>query len=566
MTVKQLSVLVAVVCLAGCGTTRTAKTDAPAGPHLYDGLEDYHRKITTGSAQTQRWFDQGLVLLYGFNHAEAIRSFEQALEYDPDAAMPWWGISYAHGMNINDPVMTDERWRLGWEAAQEAQRRIGNASDAEAMLVRAVGARYSWPAPQSQETLDRAYADAMQRAWKQHPDDLDVGVLYAESLMDLQPWDYWTNDGVPKGRIDEIVAALGTVLEADPAHPGATHFYIHAVEASQEPERALAAADRLRYRVPGAGHLVHMPSHIYVRTGRYADAADVNTRAVAADRAYLEKAGEQGLYIIYYAHNLHFLAYASMMGGQYELALAAARDLERDIPEDALRTYGGLIEGITPTTFHVMIRFGRWEEILEEPARPDYRLVTHAVRHYARGIALSALGRTDEVAAEVAAFESAAASIPNDWFIFNNKVDTVLPIARAMLDGEVAFREGRHEEAIEALRRGVVLEDALVYDEPPGWMLPVRHPLGAFLMSSGRYAEAEEVYREDQRRNRDNGWSLLGLQQALDAQGKYDEAATVAAQLAVAWARADVDATASCLCEPRQGWVVQPTLTLEPGE
>jgi tetratricopeptide (TPR) repeat protein len=316
------------------------------------------------------------------------------------------------------------------------------------------------------------------------------------------------------------------------------------------PEKAVAAADRLADRVPGSGHLVHMPSHIYVRTGRYADAADANVRAIAADRAYFRLAPEPDYYWGYYAHNLHFLAFSSMMESRYEEAMRAARDLEREIPEWYLRQYGGFIEGVMPTIYHVMIRFGRWEDILAEPQRPEYRLVSRAVHHYARGIALSALGRTAEARAEVDRFEEAVAEVPEDWWVFNNRVHQVLPIARAMLEGELAFREGRHDEAFAALRRGVAAEDALVYDEPPAWMLPVRHALGALLMSAGRYEEAETVYREDLRRNAENGWSLLGLREALAAQRRSGEAPALQSRLAAAWKRADVAPTSSCFCEP----------------
>jgi tetratricopeptide (TPR) repeat protein len=348
------------------------------------------------------------------------------------------------------------------------------------------------------------------------------------------------------------VSVLESVLSEQPDHPGAAHFYIHAVEASQDPDRAVAAAEMLLERVPGAGHLVHMPSHIYVRVGRYADSADANVQAIAADRAYLEVAPEPTLYWAYYAHNLHFLAYSAMMEGRYETAITAARELERDMPEPFLREAAWLIEGIMPTTFHVMIRFGRWEEILLEPEPPEFRLVSRAVRRYARGIAMSALGRTAEAREEIKAFDAAMAEVPQEWWIFNNRVHQVLPIARAMLAGELAFREGRLDEAFATLREGVAAEDALVYDEPPGWMLPVRHALGALLMSAGRYAEAEEVYREDQLRNRGNGWSLLGLKQALEAQGRTAEAEPFAAQLATAWKRKDVKPTSSCYCEPRR--------------
>ncbi len=332
-------------------------------------------------------------------------------------------------------------------------------------------------------------------------------------------------------------------------HPGANHLYIHAMEAVA-PEKAVRSADVLLTRVPGSGHLVHMPSHIYVRVGRYADAADANVLAIATDRAYFKVAPEPDYYWGYYAHNLHFLAFSSMMESRYETALAAARDMEREIPEWYLRQYGGFVEGIMATTFHVMIRFGRWEEILAEPERPDYRLVTRAVHYYARGIALSALGRTDEARVEIARFEKAVAKVPGDWWVFNNRVHQVLPIARAMLEGELAFREGRLDEAFAALRRGVAAEDALVYDEPPAWMLPVRHALGALLMSADRYAEAEAVYREDLERNLNNGWSLLGLREALAAQNKDSESMELRSRLAAAWQRADVAPTSSCFCEP----------------
>jgi tetratricopeptide (TPR) repeat protein len=554
---KRILILACVITVAatcGCGRYETTATEAGVtDARLYDGVDRYHRSIRTSSDEAQRWFDQGMQLLYGFNHDEAIRSFQESARLDPETPMPWWGIAYAHGMNINDPEMTEDRWKAAWEAVEEARRRIDNGDPVEAALVGAVGERYAWPPPEEQRALDEAYANAMEGVWKEFPNDPDVGALYAEALMDLQPWDYWTDAGEPRGRIEEVVSTLESVLAMQPDHPGATHFYVHAVEASQDPDRAVPAADSLKDRVPGAGHLVHMPSHIYVRVGRYSEAADANERAIAADRAYLEVAPEPQIYMLYYAHNLHFLAYAAMMEGRYETAMRAARELERDVPEAVLREYGSLIEGIMPTTFHVLIRFGRWEEILEEPERPEFRLVTRAVRHYARGIALSALGRTEEARAEIEAFDQAIAAVPEDWWIFNNRVHQVLPIARAMLEGELAFREGRLDEAFAALRRGVAAEDALVYDEPPGWMLPVRHALGALLMSAGRYAEAEEVYREDQLRNRGNGWSLLGLRLALEAQGRNAEAETVVEKIAAAWERADVKPTSSCLCEPGRG-------------
>ncbi|MBU2501880.1 tetratricopeptide repeat protein, partial [bacterium] len=314
--------------------------------------------------------------------------------------------------------------------------------------------------------------------------------------------------------------------------------------------KAVPYAERLENRVPGAGHLVHMPSHIYARVGRYADAADANVRAVAADRTYFTDAASPTIYMIYYAHNLHFLAYASMMEARFEPAMKAARDLENDVPEQVLRDFAGLIEGIMPTTYHVLIRFGKWQEILNQPEPPEWRLVTRAVHHYARGIALSVLGRTDEARAEAAKFESAAALVPEDWWVFNNRVHDVLPIARAMLEGETAYREGRLDEAWAALRKGIEAEDRLIYDEPPAWMLPVRHSMGALLLEAGEYAAAEQLYREDQERHPGNGWSLLGLKQALAAQGNNREAETFATTMQSAWSRTEQRPPSSCFCAP----------------
>jgi tetratricopeptide (TPR) repeat protein len=504
--------LMAVLLLVGCSNT-------PQRVQLYDGFGNYQRPITTKSANAQQWFNQGMKLLYGFNHDEAIRSFEQAGRLDPTAAMPWWGVAYAHGININDPAMTGERSRLAREAADKAMDRLKGASPAESALINAVDQRYAHlptkgnqagKAPADRKPLDQAYANAMANAYAQFKSDPDIGALYAESLMNLQPWDYWDNDGNPKGKATEFVGVLEKVMQAHPDHPGANHFYIHAVEASKNPNRAVPAADR----------------------------------------NYFSKAPKPRMYAVYYAHNLHFLSYAAMMAGRYKDALKAARDLEREMPKDALKSFAPLIEGIMPSTFHVMIRFGKWHDILKEPDYPDYRLVSKAVRRYARSIANSALGNTKAARVEMTAFENAMANIPADWYIFNNQVAKVLPIGQAMIKGELLFREGKLDEAFAILRKGAEAEDALVYDEPPAWMLPVRHALGALLMSAKRYKEAEAVYRQDLARNRDNGWGLLGLQQSLLAQGKLTEATKLGPRVAKAFADTDVKPTSSCYCEP----------------
>ena len=527
-------------------------TACQSGSHspLFDGFGNFERPITTDSGEAQKYFNQGMQLLYGFNHDEAIRSFHAAAELDPGAPMPWWGIAYANGININDPAMTEKRSADAREAADKAMARLENASDVEKALVRAMDARYVMPIPEDRMPLDEAYAIKMQEAYLQFPNDGDVASLFAESLMNLQPWDYWTDEGAPKGRIDDIVSALQGVLEQNPSHPGANHFLIHATEASQNPAQAEAAADRLISLVPGSGHLVHMPSHIYVRVGRYSDAVDSNAAAVTADRAYFANAPAPTMYALYYGHNLHFLAYAAMMSGRFEDALTAARSLEAEVPKEALRSYAPLMEGIMPTTFHVLIRFGKWEQVLLEPEYEDWRMVSRATRRYARSISLSALGRTEEARAEMALFFEYAEAIPEEWFIFNNQVSTVMPIARAMIRGELLYREGKVEEAFAILREGVVAEDALIYDEPPAWMLPVRHALGALLMGDGRFKDAETVYREDLKRNRNNGWALLGLQKSLEAQGRNADAMKLDAAVQKAWQKADVQPQSSCYCEP----------------
>ncbi|MCZ6672724.1 MAG: hypothetical protein O7C75_07270 [Verrucomicrobia bacterium] len=538
-----------VITVTGIFLTGCSQSDSVV-EGLYEGFGDYKRTISTTSDEAQALFNQGIQLMYGFNHDEAIRSFQAAAEKDPKAAMPWWGIAYSHGININDAEMGEERSRLAREASDNALERIGSATPQEVALVNAVSARYEYPAPADRSGLDRAFADAMEAAFRKFPEDPEVGTIFADSLMNLQPWDYWDNDGSPKGRVEEIVAVLEKTMELHPQHPGANHFYIHTVEASQDPDRAVPASDRLRTLVPGAGHLVHMPSHIYIRVGRYSEAVEVNAEAVEADRAYFKYAQEPFKYYMYFAHNLHFLSYAAMMSGRYEDALKAARDLENEMPEQPLRAMSDFIEGVMPTTFHTMIRFGKWEEILEEPDYKDYRLVSRAVRFYARSIANSALGRTKQARVEMNAFNEAVKAVPEDWHILNNLVSKVLPIAQAMIEGELLWREGKKEEAFAKLRFGIREEDALIYDEPPGWMLPVRHALGALLMADGRVEEAETVYREDLVRNRNNGWGLIGLQQSLRAQGKNKEAQTLDSKIKVAWANADTRPTSSCYCEP----------------
>ena len=537
-------------CMTGLFVGGCQSESPRNGAHMYEGFGNYERDITTESRSAQQWFNQGMQQMYGFNHDEAIRSFEMAAQLDDTAAMPWWGIAYCHGININDPAMTDERSRLAREAADKGLARLDDESPVEHELVIAVSSRYAYKTPDDRSSLDKTYARAMEGVYNSFPNDPDVASLYAESLMNLQPWDYWESDGQPKGRIEEVVTVLEGVMASHPRHPGAKHFYIHGVEASKNPQRAVQAAEDLIDLVPGSGHLVHMPSHIFVRVGRYADAAISNQAAIKADRKYFENAPAPRMYAIYFAHNLHFLSFASMMSGDFETAMKAAREIEAEVPKEALRAHAGFIEGIMPSTFHVLIRFGKWEQILEEPDYADWRLMSRATRFYARSIACSALGRTEQAHVEMAAFEKAVAAVPEDWLVFNNSVHDVLPIARAMIQGELLYREGKTEEAFAIMREGIVHEDSLVYDEPPAWMLPVRHALGALLIEDGQHAEAERIYRKDLTRNIGNGWALTGLRESLVAQGRIGEAVDLDEALAQAFANADTEIKSSCFCAP----------------
>jgi tetratricopeptide (TPR) repeat protein len=545
-----------LTAIFSCGLLlQAAEPEAPAAAKAqplkkYPGFTGYKRKVTTASPEAQQYFNQGIQLLYGFNHDEAIRSFEQAAEIDPGCAMAWWGSAYARGLHINNPEMGEEQSELAYDAAQKALKALDNETKVEKALVRSVSRRYSMPVPEDRSHLDQAYADAMERVWHRFPNDADVGALFAESLMNLQPWDLWTQDGVPKGRTLEIVAILEKTMKVNPQHPGANHFYIHAIEASPWPELGVPPAERLKALVPGSGHLVHMPSHIFIRVGRYQEASAANERAIAADEKYFSLAPEPDFYSLYYMHNVHFLAYSAMMEGRYQTAIDAARKIEANIPPEFLKNYVKLADGFMPTALHVMIRFGKWEEILKEPEPEEWRLFTRAERHFARSVALSALGKTDEAAQEIELLDKVTAQMDDEWLMGNNKATDVIAIARKMAEGELAFRKRETDKAFNLLREAVKMEEQLAYDEPPGWMQPVRHALGALLMADGKFAEAEEVYRADLKRHPNNAWSLLGLRQSLGRQGKTDQAEKMTQLVNTAWSRADVKPVASCYCHP----------------
>ncbi len=521
---------------------------------LYDGLGSYSRKITTDSTEAQRYFDQGFAFLHGFNHRAAIRAFQQAAEIDPECAMAHWGVALACGPHINSIAVPPPAAELAWKELGLAQKNAGNASPVERALIGALAKRYANPQPEDRSGLDRAYADAMREVWKKYPKDPDVGALFAEAMMNLRPWDQWTPDGNPQPGTDEIIATLDAVLKINPNHPLANHLYIHAVEASPNPERAMAAADRLRNLQPGLAHNVHMPSHIDIRTGQWLKAVDTNAKAVEADQRYRKIFGPpKGFLNVYIAHNRHMLAYAAMMTGQRDLAMKHIRAMVAEIPSEFLTENALQAEGNVAMPLEVMVRFGLWDDILAEPERyTDKMWFTRAFHHAARAIAYAAKGDTARAYNAQSVFVERAKLVPKEDFVSNNSCEALLAAAIPMVEGEILIAEGKIDSGIEQLRAAIQKEDALKYDEPPGWLIPVRHSLGAVLMKQQRFAEAEQVYRDDLARLPENGWSLLGLAESLRKQKKNaDEISQTQTKFEKVWAKADLTITTSCLCQPQ---------------
>ena len=545
----------------------------------YYDLGTYSRPVTTSSREAQLWFDRGLLWCYGFNHEESIRCFVKAAELAPGCAMAYWGIAYAAGCNYNKP----------WEAFREdelqhalanvrnavgkALARRDSASPVERALIKALVHRYPSQTgdPGVFSAWNDAYAGAMREVYAAFPNDLDVSSLFAEALINRTPWKLWD---LTSGRPAEGASTIEAVEVLEKAlrrveqgglepHPGLLHMYIHTMEMSPYPDRALRAGDALRDLVPDAGHLRHMPSHIDVLCGRYHDAVVANTKAIQADARYLEREGPINFYTLYRCHNYHFKLYAAMFLGQHRAANDAANQLTATIPEELLRVesppMADWLESFVSMKLHVHIRFGKWDEILAVPlpADGDLYCVTIAMRHYARGIACAATGRNQSAEIEKERFAQALARVPQTRYIFNNKCTDILAIAAEMLNGELEYRKGNLEQAFAHLRQAVVLDDSLPYDEPWGWMQPARHALGALLLEQGRVIEAEQVYRDDLGLNTtlsraaqhpDNVWSLHGYVECLYRQDKHAEATAMEARLDMAKALADVPINASCYC------------------
>ena len=525
--------------LCGCKTktdgTSAASTAAAPVP-LYADLGTWHHAVTA-SPEAQKYFDQGLRLTYAFNHDEAIASFKEGARLDPGCAMCWWGVALDLGPNINLP-MDPKAEPEAWAAVQKAQAVAPKVTPAERDYIAAVATRYA-NQPDKRAVLDSAYADAMRALAAKYPDDLDAATLAGEALMDLQPWNYWTMGGKPKGAILEIVGTLERVLAREPNHPGACHYYIHAVESSLEPEKALPCADRLAQLMPGAGHIVHMPAHVYMRVGRYDLAVQHNQHAAAEDAAFIERRHPAGPYpMIYTPHNYHFLWSALTMMGREKEAIEAARQVESHVPVEMVRQIPPL-EYFTPTLLYALARFGRWDDVLAQP-RPEAELrYTTGMWHYTRGLAYSAKGKTADARAELDSLEAIIAATPADAMANLNPVKSLLSIAERHLAADLAARAGRTDAAVKLLREAVALEDDLTYDEPPAWYYPMRQVLGNALLAAGRAREAEETFRADLKHNRENGWSLHGLAAALAKQGRKKEAAAIADRFNAVWAEAD---------------------------
>ena len=516
-------------------------TPPPAAPSLIPGLAAHHHPIVTSVPDAQRWFDQGVALVFGFNHEEAVRSFQHSAELDPSAVMPWWGIAWALGPNYNLDI-DDPRSKQAFEAIEKARGLAANRPGVEREYVEAMAVRYSPDPKADRAALARRYSQAMGELVRRHPDDLDAATLYAESLMNLRPWKLWSLDGKPAEGTEQIVAVLESVLRRQPNHLGANHYYIHAVEASTAPARALASARRLETLAPAAGHLVHMPAHIYARTGDQAGAARANLAGAEADRAYLKTAPPGGFYgMAYYSHNLHFLADSEMMQGRFAEAQRAAAELAAALgPHVAMMPMGESMV-VAPTS--VLLRFGRDADVLKIEAPAAGRPVLTAWHHFARGAAYARTGKVAEAVAERASFEAAVVAVPEAALFGGTGLETaktVLAIARTTLDARIAWARGSKSEAVAHWTAAVAAADRLAYDEPPIWFYPLRESLGAALLASGKAPEAERAFRDDLDRHPRNPRSLFGLHAALVAQGRDVDAAWIKRAFDEAWANADV--------------------------
>jgi tetratricopeptide (TPR) repeat protein len=531
---------------AGFELEQSLINDVQTGAPLLEGMGAFHFPVSTDSELAQRYVDQGMVLAYGFNHAEAARSFRAAHQLDPDCLMAYWGEAWVLGPNINAP-MDDANVAPAWAALQQALEHLDDGTKREQDYVRALETRYAAEPVKDRKPLDAAFAEAMRKVATTYPDDYDAQIIFAESLMNLNPWNYWEGDE-PAANTLEVLGILERVLARAPDHPQANHLYIHAVE-EPHPEWAEACADRLDGLCPGAGHLVHMPSHIYIRLGRYGDAVDINEMAAEADNTYVTQCHAQGLYpVAYMPHNHHFIWFGCCMQGRSVRAMEAACHIADHVDQDLMRQPGFVVlQHFRMIPLYTMIRFGEWEPILHEPEPAEDLKYPRGVWHYARGLARVRMGDVDAAKEELQTLSAIAAddALGQMFTMQTNSVQALLKVGEQVLKGEIAATEKDHERAIEHLRKAAELEDALVYEEPQGWYAPTRLTLGAVLLESGRADDAETIFREDLAKYPRNAWGLFGLKQALEAQGRMDEAARVAEEFEREWKHADVELKAA---------------------
>jgi tetratricopeptide (TPR) repeat protein len=504
---------------------------------LLSGFGSYHHPVSTNNPEAQKLFDQGLTLIYAFNHEEAIRSFRTALDLDPKLVMAYWGIAYALGPNINLDV-DPQREKQAYDAVQQALSIASSAPENERAYIEALSKRYSSDPAADLKKLAVEYKDAMKGLVARYPDDLDLAVLYADSLMNLRPWKLWKADGTPEEGTVEIVAVLESVLKRAPIHPGANHLYIHAVEASPRPERALPSAERLKSLVPAAGHLVHMPAHIYVRTGNYEEAALQNEHAIRADEGYFKESGiKEGVYpSMYYNHNIHFLAYARSMQGRFADAKKAADQVVSNAMPYVKEM--PMLDAFIPTSMQVLLRFRKWDEILNMPKPEPGLPITQAFWYYGRGVAYARMDRILNAQKSKLAFDEAAQHIPADALVGLNSATAVIKVAELHLHAEIAYAKKNPDSAV-LFKKAIEAEDTISYNEPPDWYYPIRETYGAVLLRSGRAAEAETIFREELSMNPGNGRSLFGLMESLKAQNKEAAVTWVKQQFDQAWKNAD---------------------------
>lgn len=536
-TIVLMFYLAAAVSVFGQHGHGTQNPPRPRTVWLDNGLGDVHHPVTTKSAEAQKFFDQGLAYLYAFNHDEGVASFRRAAELDPEMAMAYWGMALGLGANYNDPGNTN-RFARAYVELQQAIKLAPKASKAEQDYIAALSKRYSSDPNTPSATLAAAYKAAMAELVKNYPDDLDAATLYAESMMNLRPWQLWTLDGRPADGTLEIIKVLEGVLRRNPNHTGANHYYIHAIEASPNPERGTAAANRLMGLAPNAGHLVHMPSHIYLLTGDHQKAVKSNELAIVADRNYIERSGASGIYpLMYYNHNIHMLAAAQAEAGNYAGSIKAANELAANVGPNVKAM--PMLEMFMPYPIITLTRFHKWDEIMKYP-KPDPEMLTTAAHwHMARGIALAETGKVAEAERELAALRETAKKIPATAMLFTTPVSVALKVADELLAGEIALAKGDRKAAINMLRQAAASEAKVNYAEPPDWDLPIREWLGRALMMDGQYPEAEKAFREEIDRNPRNGRALFGLAESLSRQGKESSAALVRIEFRDAWKNAD---------------------------